>query len=89
MNQNDDFLAEPVGPSPEPQPSEHPMFESVHDRYASQYGAWRKTSKFCSSMTPSEVPDDWTLQDRVRAFLTLRAFAPKTRDSVPSGSPEF
>jgi hypothetical protein len=86
MNQNDDFRAEPVGPSPETSDGS-PVFQSPHDWYASQHGAWRKASKFCSSMTPSEVPDDWTLQDRIRAFLTLRAFA---RNQNPlSGSPEY
>ena len=98
MNQEENYPDHPVGPAVDPiqmpqhdpegptPETKHPWLHSPHDWYASQHGAWRKTSKYCSSMTPSEVPDDWTLQDRILAYLTLCAFARK--QSRPSGSPE-
>lgn len=78
---------DPVGPSTDPAPIWWPYYISPHARYKSVYGQWRKDSRYNSLMTPSEVPDDWTLQDRVRAYLTLNAFAPQ--GTVPSDSPEY
>jgi hypothetical protein len=78
---------DPVGPSTDPAPIWWPYYISPHARYKSVYGQWRKDSRYNSLMTPSEVPNDWTLQDRVRAYLTLNAFAPQ--GTVPSDSPEF
>ncbi len=69
--------AAPTGPSTDPAPIWWQHYKSVHNWYAGYYGGWRKISRYNSLMTPSEVPADWTLQDRVRAYLALNAFAPK------------
>ena len=78
---------DPVGPCPDPVPMWWPHYTSPYAWYKDYHGDWRKRSRYNSLMTPSEVPADWTLQDRVRAYLTLNAFAPK--GNYPSGSPEY
>ena len=81
---------EPEGPHEDPvQPSVVPGFRSVHHGYALTYGnkEWRTELPYCSLMTASEVPQDWTLQDRIRAYLTLNAF--KKPGFRPSSSSEF
>lgn len=86
---------DPVGPSTDPAPIHWPYHRNPYERYKKVYGKWRKDSLYNSLMTPSEVPWDWTaeqradytFQDRVRAYLTLNAFAPK--GTVRSDSPEY
>lgn len=68
---------EPAGPRSEAQPSSYAMFDTVYHYYAHCHGEWRQDSMYYSAMTPSEVPEDWTLQDRIRAYLTLNAFMPR------------
>ena len=85
----------PVGPSTDPAPIWWRYYKTPYARYKDVYGEWRKKSRYNSLMTPTEVPRDWTaeqradytLQDRVRAYITLNAFAPK--GTVPSDSPEY
>jgi hypothetical protein len=70
---------EPCGPRAEQQMSRHDSTMTVHEWYA--YWNGRKLldqTRYSSQMKPSEVPGDFTLQDRVRAYLILDRLLPPT-----------
>lgn len=64
---------EPQGLEPVPEPTSfRDQFATPHQWYAFWYGRCRQDSLYNSLMKPSEVPADWTLQDRIRAYITLK-----------------
>jgi hypothetical protein len=63
-----------MGPRPETT-SRFVIWDTPHERYAYMFG-WQ-SDRFAyttSNMHRLGVPTDWTLQDRIRAYLLLRIY---------------
>ena len=89
---------EPVYPFPEePErlqvetqiPSRFPAWVSAHEYYAYTFGWQRDRHAYTTSnMHRRGVPADWTLQDRIRAYLLLRIYHRRGMTNLVA-TPEF